>query len=68
MRDLQRLFAGCVLLSGFIGRREPEAQLTALAPDEFSAALILGELRGTLELLFVLGKMNLVGFAAAQGS
>ena len=29
MRDLQRLFAGCLLLSEFIGRRGPEAELTA---------------------------------------
>ena len=68
IRDLQRLFAGCVLLSEFIGRREPEAELTALTPDEFRAAIMRGELRGTPELLFVLGKMNLAGFAAAQGS
>ena len=68
MRDLQRLFAGCVLLSEFIGRRGPEAELTALTPDEFRAAIMRGELRGTPELLFVLGKMNLAGFTAAQGS
>ena len=68
MRDLQRLFAGCVLLSEFIGRRGAEAELTALTPDEFRAAIARGELRGTPELLFVLGKMNLAGFTAAQGS
>src|SRR6478752_7103346 len=67
MRDLQRLFAGCVMLSEFIGRRDPEAELTALTPDEFRAAISRGELRGTPELLFVLGKMHLAGFAAAQG-
>ena len=39
MRDLHRLFYGCLLLSEFIGRREPEAELTALTPDEFRAAL-----------------------------
>jgi hypothetical protein len=68
MRDLQRLFAGCVLLSEFIGLRGPEAELTALTPDEFRAAIMRGELRGTPKLLFVLGKMNLAGFAAAHGS
>ena len=68
MRDLQRLFSGCLLLSEFIGRRDPEAELTALTPDEFRAAITRGELRGTPELLFVLGKMHLAGFAAAQGS
>jgi hypothetical protein len=68
MRDLHRLFYGCVMLSEFLGRRDPEAELTALTPDEFRAAIMRGELRGTPELLFVLGKMHLVGFAAAQGS
>ena len=56
------------MLSEFLGRRDPEAELTALTPDEFRAAIMRGELRGTPELLFVLGKMHLVGFAAAQGS
>ena len=64
MRDLHRLFSGCLLLSEFIGRRDPEAELTALTPDEFRAAIMRGELRGTPELLFVLGKMHLAGFAA----
>jgi hypothetical protein len=68
MRDLHRLFYGCLLLSEFIGRRDPEAELTALTPDEFRAAIMRGELRGTPELLFVLGKMYLAGFAAAQRS
>ena len=68
MRDLHRLFYGCLLLSEFIGRRDPEAELTAPTPDEFRAAIMRGELRGTPELLFVLGKMHLAGFAAAQGS
>lgn len=66
MRDLHRLFYGCLLLSGFIGRRDPEAELTAPTPDEFRAAIMRGELRGTPELLFVLGKMYLVRFAAGQ--
>jgi len=68
MRDLHRLFYGCLLLSEFIGRRDPEAELTAMTPDEFRAAILRGELRGTPELPIVLGKMYLVGFAAAQGS
>ena len=66
MRDLHRLFAGTLLLSEFIGRRDPEAELTALTPEQFRAAIARGELRGTPELLFVLGKMNLAGFAAAR--
>jgi Phosphotransferase enzyme family len=66
MRDLHRLFSGCLLLSAFLGQRDPETELTAPTPDEFRAAIMRGELRGTPELLFVLGKMNLVGFAAAQ--
>ncbi len=68
MRDLQRLFSGTLLLSEFIGHRDPEAELTALTPDELRAAITRGELRGTPELLFVLGKMHLAGFGAAQGS
>ena len=68
MRNLHRLFYGCLLLSGFIGRRDPEDELTAPTPDEFRAAITRGELRGTPELLFVLGKMHLVSFAAAHGS
>jgi hypothetical protein len=68
MRDLQHLFSGCLLLTEFIGRRDPEAELTAMTPDEFRAAITRGELRGTAELLFVLGKMRLADFAAAHGS
>ena len=68
MRDLHRLFSGCLLLAEFVGRREPEAELTALTPDEFRAAIGRGELRGTPELLVVVGKMNLVGFTAAYKS
>jgi hypothetical protein len=66
MRDLHRLFYGSLLLSEFIGRRDPEEQLTSLTPEEFRAAIARGELRGTPELLFVLGKMHLAGFAAAS--
>ena len=68
MRDLQRLFSGCLLLSEFIGQREQEAELSALTPDEFRATITRGELRGTPELLVVVGKMQLAGFTAAQRS
>lgn len=68
MRDLQRLFFGCLLLSEFLGRRDPEPELVAMTPDEFRAAIMRSELRGTPELLFVLGRMNLAGFTAAHGS
>lgn len=68
MRDLHRLFSGTLLLAGFIGERGPEAELTAMTPDEFRATIMRGELRGTPELLYVLGKMHLVGFSAAQRS
>jgi Phosphotransferase enzyme family len=68
MRDLHRLFCGCLLLSGFIGHREPEPGLAALPPDEFRAAIMRGELKGTPELPFVLGKMHLAAFAAKYGS
>jgi hypothetical protein len=66
MRDLHRLFSGCLLLAEFVGRRDAEADLTALTPDAFRAAIGRGELRGTPELLFVLGKMHLAGFTAAK--
>jgi hypothetical protein len=66
MRDLHRLFSGCLLLAEFVGRRDAEAELTALTPDAFRAAIGRGELRGTPELLFVLGKMHLAGFTAAK--
>jgi hypothetical protein len=68
MRDVHRLFCGCLMLAGFIGQRDPEAELTALTSDEFRAALDRGELRGTPEPVFVRGKMHLAGFTAAQGS
>jgi hypothetical protein len=68
MRDLHRLFYGCLMLAEFIGQRGPEAGLTALTPDEFRSAIARGELRGTPELVFVLGKMHLAGFTAALGS
>jgi hypothetical protein len=68
MRDLYRLFYGCVMLAEFIGQRDPEAELTALTRDEFRAVIAHGELRGTPELVFVLGKMHLAAFAAAHGA
>ena len=68
MRDLHTLFSGCLLLADFLGRRDPEPELTAPTPDEFRAAIMRGELRGTPELLFVRGKMDLVAFKAAQES
>jgi hypothetical protein len=68
MRDLQRLFAGCLMLAEFVGRRDPEDELTALTPEEFRASIARGELRGTPELLFVRGKMELAGFTAARES
>jgi aminoglycoside phosphotransferase (APT) family kinase protein len=66
MRDLHRLFYAGLMLSEFVGQREPEAELIAPTQDEFRAALARGELRGTPELLFVLGKMHLVSFTASR--
>ncbi len=68
MRDLHRLFYAGLMLSDFIGQRAPEPALTAPTADEFRAAIDRGELRGTPELLFVLGKMHLVSFTATHGS
>jgi hypothetical protein len=68
MRDLQRVFVGSLLLCEFVGRRGPEPELTAPTPQELRAAIERGELRGTPELRFLVGKMHLAGFAAARGS
>ena len=68
MRDLHRLFCGTLLLADFVGRRDPEPALVALTPEEFRAAIARGELRGTPELTFVLGKVHLAAFAAAHGA
>src|SRR4051812_7677600 len=38
MRGLHRLFHRSLLLCEFIGQRDPDAELTALTPDEFRAA------------------------------
>jgi hypothetical protein len=66
LRDIHQLFYGCLLLSQFIGRRDPAPALAPMDPEEFDAAIARGELRGTPELLYVLGTMKLAGFAAAR--
>ena len=68
MRDLHRLFSGCLLLSEFVGRRGPAPDLAAPTRAEFGAALARGELRGTRELLYVLGTMHLADVVADRGS
>ena len=66
MRDVQRLFSGCLLLADFIGHRSPAPALSAPAPDQFRAAIARGQLRGTPELRYVRGTMDLVAFTAAH--
>jgi hypothetical protein len=67
MRDLHRLFYGCVMLAGFVGQRDAEAELTALTSDEFRAALDRRDVQGTPALVLERGKMHLAGFTAAHG-
>ena len=66
MRDVQRLFSGCLLLADFIDHRSPAPALSAPTPDQFRAAIARGELRGTPELRYVRGTMDLVAFTAAH--
>jgi len=66
MRDVQRLFSGCLLLADFIGHRSPATALRAPTPDQFRAAIARGQLRGTPELRYVRATMDLVAFTAAH--
>jgi aminoglycoside phosphotransferase (APT) family kinase protein len=63
MRQLSRLFYGCIINSAFLGQRTGE-QLDARTPTEFQAGVDAGEiLAGTAHAMFELGKMNLRAFA-----
>ena len=66
MRQLNRLFYGCLMLSAPLGvttSRPPEATLDALTIDEFREAVGSGRLvLGGPELLHEMGKMQLAAF------
>jgi tRNA A-37 threonylcarbamoyl transferase component Bud32 len=73
MRPLTRLFYAGVLLSlsAAVSRSEPDTDLAAPSPAEFSAAIAEGRLKpGAPETMYTLGKMCLAGFlhgATARG-
>ena len=65
LRQVTRLYFACVIFRGFAERAEPDADLTALTPTEFVAAIEAGRLRiGTPELLYQWGKLFLAAFQA----
>lgn len=65
MRQLNRLFYACLMMSTCIGQHPPEIDLDALTVDAFRAAVESGRLAlGSPELLHIMGKMQLAGFLA----
>jgi hypothetical protein len=71
MRQLNRLFYACLMMSTTIGQQPPETDLDALGVDAFRAEVESGRLAlGSPHLLHVMGKMQLAGFlggVAADG-
>jgi Phosphotransferase enzyme family len=65
MRQLNRLFYACLMMSTSIGRQPPETCLDALTADAFRAEVESGRLAlGSPDLLHTMGKMQLAGFLA----
>ncbi len=65
MRQLNRLFYACLMMSTSIGQQPPEVDLDALTPDAFRAEVEAGRLAiGSPHLLHTMGKMQLAGFLA----
>ena len=65
MRQLNRLFYACLMMSTSIGQHPPEVDLDALTVDAFRAAVDSGRLAlGSPDLLHTMGKMQLAGFLA----
>jgi aminoglycoside phosphotransferase (APT) family kinase protein len=67
VRQLTRLFYGCIILSLFTAspRPAPDASLAAPSVEEFVAMFADGRLKpGGRETLYVVAKMNLAGFLA----
>ena len=65
MRQLNRLFYACLMMSTSIGQQPPERDLVALSIDAFRAEIESGRLAlGSPRLLHTMGKMQLAGFLA----
>jgi hypothetical protein len=65
MRQLTRLFYGCLMLSTSIGRHAQETQLPALSPSEYEAVLAQRQqLPGSPDKLHEYGKILLASFIA----
>jgi len=65
MRQLTRLYYGCLIFSVLMGRGPPETDLTALSRSEFRDAVVAGRLTiGAPETLRLLGKSYLAEFLA----
>jgi hypothetical protein len=65
MRQLNRLFHACLMMSASIGHNPPEVDLAALTVDAFRAEVESGRLAlGSPHLLHAMGKMQLAGFLA----
>ena len=65
MRQLNRLFYACLMMSTSIGQQPPEVDLVALTVDAFRGEIEAGRLAlGSPHLLHVMGKMQLAGFLA----
>jgi aminoglycoside phosphotransferase (APT) family kinase protein len=63
MRQMNRLFYGCLMMSASIGQHPPEVDLAALTVDAFRAEVASGRLAlGSPHLLHAMGKMQLAGF------
>ena len=63
MRQLNRLFYACLMMSASIGHQPPEVDLDALTVDAFRAEVESGRLAlGSPLLLHAMGKMQLAGF------
>ena len=71
MRQLNRLFYACLMMSTSIGQHPPELDLDALTVEAFGAEVESGRLAlGSPLLLHTMGKMQLAGFLgglAAEG-
>jgi hypothetical protein len=67
MRQLNRLFYACLMMSTAIGRQPPETDLDALTVDAFRSEVESGRLAlGSPDLLHTMGKMQLAGFLAGM--
>jgi hypothetical protein len=69
MRQLNRLFYACLMLSTSVGQRPPEPDLDALPGHDFREQIESGRLGlDSPHLLHVMGKMQLAGFLAGMSA